>query len=57
MNVRWIVVWTTDGGAQEVLPFEEEEDAVDLYERLAIQWSGVLLCRVERDAGRPGGRP
>lgn len=51
MNPRWVVIYSTDGGEPLCAPFEEERDARAFYDRLAVQWSDALLCRVVRNAG------
>ena len=37
-----------DAAATSVAPFEHEADAVRFYEKLAVNWSEVYLCRVLR---------
>ena len=53
MNPRWLVIWTRDADPPEILMYEDEDEARAVYAHLTTQWSGVLLCRVERDAGLP----
>ena len=52
MDPDWIVIFIRDDSPPRVLPYEREEDAQRMYDRLATQWTGVYLCRVVRDAGR-----
>ena len=57
MRFRWIVIWHVDAEPPRVLPFEEEADARETFKRLCVNWTGVLLCQVVLDAGRPGLEP
>lgn len=57
----WMVIRKCDGETPiEVLPFERYEDAVELYERLRMNWTDVFLVSVlagPRDQGFMPGAP
>lgn len=49
MDINWIVVFLPDVESPiQVFPYDEEEDALKMYERLTINWTEVFMCKVVR---------
>ena len=55
--MRWLVIWHRDADPPQVFPFADYDDALAHFTLLTITWTGVLLCEVVKDAGRPGSEP
>lgn len=46
---KWLVVFTGDNMTPPANhPFETLEEALPTYESLAVGWTGVYLCRIEK---------